>query len=114
MHLSICFQDPTYTGTTYLYEAILAAAGKASGWRGLYAFASQDGVNHLIEDKVIHDLMDRQGEIELVVGIDAVTNRATLERMQELETLYENFHPTVFWNESRALFSSKNIGFRAR
>lgn len=111
MHLRICIQDPTYIGTTYLYEAILAAAEKALDWRGLYAFASRDGVNHLIEDKVIHDLMNRQGRIELIVGIDAVTNRATLERMQELENLHDNFHPTVFWNETRGLFHPKLSDF---
>lgn len=111
MHLSICIQDPTHTGTTYLYEAILAAAGQARDWRGLYAFATRDGVDHLIEDMVVHDLMSGGGEIDLVVGVDAVTNRATLERMQELERLYENFRPRVFWNESRGLFHPKVSDF---
>ena len=98
MQLRVCIQDPTHTGTTYLYEAILEAAARASDWRGLYAFATRDGVDHLIEDKVIHDLMGRGGGIDLVVGVDAVTNRATLERLQELEERHENFRPRVFWN----------------
>jgi hypothetical protein len=111
MQLSVCIQDPTFTGTTYLYEAIIAAAARASNWRGLYAFASRDGVDHLIEDKVVHDLMNGGGEIDLVVGIDAVTNRATLERMQELERRHRNFRPKVFWNESRGLFHPKVSDF---
>ncbi len=111
MHLRVCIQDPTHTGTTYLYEAILEAAERASAWRGLYAFATQDGVDHLIEDKVIHDLMGRGGGIDLVVGVDAVTNRATLERLQELEERHENFRPRVFWNEHRGLFHPKISDF---
>ena len=111
MHLSICIQDPTHPGTTYLYEAILAAAREAMEWRGLYAFATRDGVDHLIEDKIVHDLMDGGGEIDLVVGVDAITNRATLERMQELELRYANFRPRVFWNESRGLFHPKISDF---
>ena len=111
MHLSICIQDPTHPGTTYLYEAILAAAREATEWRGLYAFATRDGVDHLIEDKIVHDLMDGGGEIDLVVGVDAVTNRATLERMQELELRHANFRPRVFWNESRGLFHPKVSDF---
>ena len=111
MHLSVCIQDPTHTGTTYLYEAILAAAGQATEWRGLYAFATRDGVDHLIEDKIVHDLMNGGGEIDLVVGVDAVTNRATLERMQELELRHANFRPRVFWNESRGLFHPKVSDF---
>ena len=111
MHLSVCIQDPTHTGTTYLYEAILAAATRASNWRGLYAFATRDGVDHLIEDRVVHDLMDRGGAIDLIVGIDAVTNRATLERMLELEGRHVNFRPKVFWNEHGGLFHPKISDF---
>ena len=111
MQLSICLQDPTHTGTTYLYEAILAAAARASHWRGLYAFATRDGVNHLIEDRIVHDLLDAGGEIDLIVGVDAVTNRATLERMQELERHHANFRPKVFWNENRGLFHPKLSDF---
>ena len=111
MHLSVCIQDPTHTGTTYLYEAILAAAGEATEWRGLYAFATRDGFDHLIEDKIVHDLMIGGGEVDLVVGVDAVTNRATLERMQELELRHANFRPRVFWNESRGLFHPKVSDF---
>ena len=111
VHLSFCIQDPTHTGTTYLYEAILAAAEQAKNWRGLYAFASRDGVNHLMEDKIIQDLMDREGEIDLVVGVDAITSRATLERMQDLERHHVNFRPRVFWNEHRGLFHPKLSDF---
>lgn len=111
MHLSVCIQDPTDTGTTYLYEAILSAAAKASHWRGLFAFATRDGVNHLFDDKVVRDLFDRGGEVDLIVGVDAVTNRATLERMQELERHHVNFRPRVFWNENPGLFHPKLSDF---
>ena len=112
MHISVCIQDPTHTETTYLYEAILAAALKASHWRGLYAFATHDGVDHLIKDNIVHDLINRGGEIDLVVGIDAVTNRATLERMQEFEHQHANFRTKVFWNEHPGLFHPKISDFR--
>ena len=57
MEIRFCIQDPTNARTTYLYEAILTAAVKANGWRGVYAFASRDGVDHLIEDPVVRDYM---------------------------------------------------------
>ena len=107
MDIRFCIQDPTYIGTTYLYEAILEAAKRATDWRGLYAFASRDGVDHLIEDKIVQDRIAGGGEIDLVVGIDAVTNRPTLERMQELEQRHANFRAKVFWNENRGLFHPK-------
>ena len=111
MQLAVYMQDPTHADTTYLYEAILSAARTAASWRGFYAFATRDGVDQLIEDDVIHDLMNRGGRIDLIVGLDAITNRPTLERMQELERRHSNFTPRVFWNETRALFHPKISDF---
>ncbi|MYB37239.1 MAG: hypothetical protein F4Y26_07625 [Gammaproteobacteria bacterium] len=111
MQITVSMQDPTYAGTTYLYEAILAAAQSATTWRGFYAFATRDGVDQLIEDNIVHDLMARGGRVDLVVGLDAITNRPTLERMQELERLHPNFAPRVFWNDSRGLFHPKISDF---
>jgi hypothetical protein len=100
-------QDPADPNTQYLYEAIIGSVTEATTWRGLYAFATRGGVDQLIEDPVVHDFMHRGGAIEFIVGIDAVTNRQTLERMQELETLHPMFHPQVFWNKTRGLFHPK-------
>lgn len=107
MDFEFCIQDPTDPETHYLYEAIIGAATEATTWRGMYAFATRGGVDQLIEDPVVHDFMHRGGAIDLIVGIDAVTNRQTLERMQELETRHSTFHPRVFWNSTRGLFHPK-------
>ena len=111
MEFRFCIQDPTHVETTYLFEAILTAAIDAVGWRGVYAFASRDGVDHLIEDPIVHDYMRAGGEIDLLVGIDAVTNRPTLERLHELEQRNRKFRPKVFWNESTGLFHPKISDF---
>ena len=79
VQLSIYIQDPTHTGTTHLYEPILEAAEKASHLRGLCAFATRDGVDHLIEDKVVCNFLNAGGAIDLVVGVDAAMNQVVLE-----------------------------------
>lgn len=107
MEFEFCVQDPTDPGTRYLYEAIIGAAADATTWRGMYAFATRGGVDQLIEDPVVHEFMRRGGEIDLIVGIDAVTNRQTLERMQALEERHQHFHPKVFWNTTGGLFHPK-------
>lgn len=114
MELRFCIQDPTHLETTYLYEAIIAATVGAAAWRGIYAFASRDGVDHLIEDPTVHEFMRAGGEMDLLVGIDAVTNRPTLERLRELERKNRHFRPKVFWNDSRGLFHPKLSDFRYR
>lgn len=111
MEVRFCIQDPTHPGTTYLYEAIIAAVVGADAWRGVYAFASRDGVDHLVEDQVVHDLMRRGGAVDLLVGIDAVTNRPTLERLRELGQRHAQFRPKVFWNGATGLFHPKISDF---
>lgn len=100
-------QDPTDPDTEYLYEAIIGQAVEASKWQGMYAFATRGGVDQLIEDPVLEEFLKRGGDIDLIVGIDAVTNRATLERLQELEHHHKRFRPRVFWNETAGLFHPK-------
>lgn len=107
MDFEFCIQDPTDPETHYLYEAIINATTDATTWRGMYAFATRGGLDQLIEDPVVHDFMHRGGAIDLIVGIDAVTNRQTLERMQELEMRHSTFRPRVFWNSTRGLFHPK-------
>ena len=107
MDFEFRLQDPTDPDTQYLYEAIIGAAMEATSWRGMYAFATRGGVDQLIEDPVVQEFIDRGGAIDLIVGIDAITNRQTLERMQELEARNPAFHPRVFWNSTRGLFHPK-------
>ncbi len=111
MKIEFCIQDPTYTDTTYLYEAIVEAAKGATAWRGVYAFASQDGVNWLFEDPIIKQILHGDGQVDLLVGLDAITNRQTLERLQALEKLHKHFRPRVFWNEIVSLFHPKISDF---
>ena len=111
MEIAFCIQDPSRTDTTYLYEAIIGAAQGASTWRGIYAFASRDGVNWLFDDPVVGQLITSGGEVDLLVGLDAVTNRQTLERLQELELGYQHFRPRVFWNNVASLFHPKISDF---
>ena len=112
MKFRFCIQDPTDENTPYLYEAILAAASGAVSWRGLYAFASQAGIRLLIDDPLVQKCMRDGCDVELVIGIDAVTNRQALEYLQELEGRPgSRLHPKVFWTKPTGLFHPKISDF---
>ena len=107
MEIQFCIQDPSHSETAHLHGAIRRAAVQASAWRGVYAFASPDGVDWLFDDPIIDQLLTDGCQVDLVVGLDAITNRRTLEHLQKLETRHENFRPRVFWNEIAQLFHPK-------
>lgn len=110
MECEFHLQDPTSPDTVYLFEAIIAAAHEASAWTGMFAFASRAGVDSLIVDPETQKFLKRS-TMSLLVGIDAVTNRGTLERLKELEEQHERLSVQVFWNKTGGLFHPKVARF---
>jgi HKD family nuclease len=111
MEYEFHLQDPTSPLTAYLFEALMHAAAGASEWKGMFAFASRSGVDTLIFDPVVQEFLEG-GELSLLVGIDSITNRATLERLRELATENARLEVRVFWNHSAGLFHPKVSHFR--
>ena len=103
-------QDPTLSDPVYLLEAILDASRGAVSCMGMFAFASRAGVDSLIVDPEIKGFL-RNSAVSLVVGIDAVTNRDALVRLQELEQANKRLSVQVFWNPTNALFHPKFARF---
>ena len=110
MKVELCVQDPTNPATVYLFEAVIQAMDGASDGHGIFAFASRDGVNSLLLDEAVTEFLGR-ASFDLLVGIDAVTNRPTLERLQELQGEYPNLSVRVFWNRTKGLFHPKIARF---
>ena len=64
-----------------------------------------------LKTRVIDQFVVNGGVVDLLVGLDAITNRRALERLQQLEGLHNFFRPRVFWNEVAALFHPKISDF---
>ena len=103
MNCEFHFQDPASANTTYLLEAIIDASRGATFCSGMFAFASRAGVDSLIGDREIQDFL-QASPMSLLVGIDAVTSRDTLVRLQELEQEFSGLTVRVFHNPTNALF----------
>lgn len=110
MECEFHLQDPTSPDTVYLFEAIIAAARGAAACSGIFAFASRAGVDSLISDPETQRFL-AESTMSLLVGIDAVTNRHTLARLQELEREHERLSVQVFWNPTDTLFHPKVARF---
>ncbi|MDA2925668.1 phospholipase D family protein [Acidobacteria bacterium AH-259-G07] len=111
MQVDFHIQDPTEPSTLYLFEAIVQALSEAEEVRAIFAFASRDGIETLFSDPEFTGLLER-GNCELLVGIDAITNRDALERLQELEDQFPTLTVRIFWNPTNRLFHPKILRFR--
>src|SRR5688500_18063064 len=109
--MSFYFQDPGDPQGPYLLEYLLeACASGATTGGGLFAWTTANGLQLLFEDPAFVRFLS-QGQFDLVIGIDAVTNVAAIIKLNSiLETtpsltasvfVHERpqtmFHPKVCW-----------------
>ncbi len=104
-------QDPTTPDTVYLFEAIIGALPEATSCAGIFAFASRAGVDALFGQPEMRSFLTRS-TMSLLIGLDAITNRDTLQRLQELETEHADLSVRVFRNPTSALFHPKIARFQ--
>lgn len=103
----LVIQDPTNEQSTYLLESLLDAFRSAEKVAGAFAFASSTGVRLFTEDKAFHEVA-LQHPIDLVVGIDAVTNNRALDSLDAVARKYPSVKVRAFLNPRReALFHPK-------
>ena len=113
MDFQFYIQDPLDPDTKYLVEALVEqlAAEEIERWRGLYSFATGDGVRNLfIEDPTVSEYINR-ARTEIVVGIDLVTNPSALEQLAELTAGIDRFSAQVFHSQGGTLFHPKVSAF---
>ena len=110
MKINLRIQDPSNDATLYGIDAIVDAAVGAKNGRAVFAFATVAGVDLLLNHDSIRALT-KTGFFEVIVGIDAITNRQTLERLRDAALERPGLHAKVFWNSTSGLFHPKFCHF---
>jgi hypothetical protein len=103
------FQDPLSGGRTFL-DAIAEAARDASSGGGIFAFASVGGIGMLLDDPVVKSLTEG-GELDLFIGVDAITNPGALKSLVKLEGKRSGLTARVVVHDLTALFHPKICWF---
>jgi hypothetical protein len=110
MESILLVQDPQGGGIRLL-DLIAEAAHGAISCQAMFAFASVDGVDRLFQHPEVIDLVKR-GTIHLIVGISAITNRATLELLGRLAATHPGLSVQAFWDrDDERLFHPKLCSF---
>lgn len=106
-------QDPSDPNAPLLRDAIAVAAREATSGGGAFAFASQAGVELLLNDEDIQALL-ANGQFHLIVGTDEITDERALDTLASSAATYPNFRVQAFYNSSAPtpLFHPKFVWFR--
>ena len=106
------FQDPYFTDSYTLHEALIRSCSTSIQGKGAYAFATKSGIEILLKDSVFDCLLDR-GEYSLIVGIDEITNLASLEALSVIKADRPNLTVKAFDHNNRgSLFHPKLSYFK--
>ena len=109
--MAFCIQDPTYSKSSYLHEALISSCVGCIEGGGAYAFASKDGIELLIEDDNFKQFL-KNGKFTLIIGMDDITNTYSVDILKRLQEKYSDhliikayihnskgstFHPKYSW-----------------
>lgn len=111
--MKLCIQDPNYTESYSLHEALITESKDATEAGGVYAFVSSDGVKLFLENSSLEQLLSN-GKMTLIIGIDQITNCKTITKLKELEEKYtDNLKVLAFLNDTKdSLFHPKLCWFK--
>ncbi len=92
-----------------MFEEIVQQLTTAVELDAIFAFASRAGVQNLLQDPACNAFLKRGGKARVLVGLDAITDRPTLETLTDIEAQFPSFRAFVFKNASAKLFHPKVV-----
>ncbi|MCY3949810.1 MAG: phospholipase D family protein [Acidimicrobiaceae bacterium] len=113
MQYELRIQDPADPPRSLLLDevAAIAEAGDVVWLRAFFGFLTRSGLDALLAVQSVREIL-LQHEVELLVGIDSVTDRPGLERLMELASQNSHFRPRVIKNTTGALVHPKLLAAR--
>ncbi len=111
--MELMIQDPTYSASMKLGEALIDACNIGGNGAGAFAFAEENGIDLFLGDSDFGKYI-KTNKYDLIVGTDSITDPSAVARLRAYCTLYKNltvygyvhdarknlFHPKITWFET--------------
>ncbi|PHS76013.1 MAG: hypothetical protein COB19_01515 [Porticoccus sp.] len=104
-------QDLLFSQSYSTHEALIKSCSSAVSGCGAFAFASASGIKLLFNDQEFDALLER-GSYSLVVGIDEITNLASLEALNAIRERRPYLDVKAFFHNEPTLFHPKLSFFK--
>ncbi|HXT40656.1 MAG TPA: phospholipase D-like domain-containing protein [Candidatus Angelobacter sp.] len=110
--MNLHLQDPLDPNAPFLQEKILETCAGATCGGGAFAFVTKSGVDLLLND-LAFKAFTTEGNFDLVVGVDEVTNPLALTSLRQLAGEIDTLQIRVFYHEQpNTTFHPKFCWFR--
>ena len=87
--MELMIQDPTYSATMRLGEALIDACNIGGNGAGAFAFAEENGIDLFLGDTDFEKYI-KANKYELIVGTDSITDPKAVARLRTYCRLYKN------------------------
>lgn len=112
MTTQICIQDPDFSASVSLHEALNAAGVGATLAVGAYAFVSKSGVDLLMGAPSFLEMLGKS-PVRIVVGMDAITNEAAIAALAALQAQHDGLEVIAFVHDNKgSVFHPKICWFK--
>lgn len=111
MDSKILLQDPADERSPNVLESLLEACDGATDGGAVFAYASRAGISMLFKDKQFAKFL-RRGTFDLVVGLDSITNEASINQLRDEEKRYPKLVVRAFLHNRKVTFHPKFAWFR--
>lgn len=110
--MEIMIQDPTYSASMRLGEALIDACKKGVDGAGAFAFAEENGIDLFLGDPDFATFI-RSHTYQLIVGTDSITDPYAVASLRAYKKKYKNFTVYAYVHDSRKyLFHPKLTWFQ--
>lgn len=103
-------QDPFFSQSYTLHEALIRSCSDSMVGYGAYAFASKSGIEILLKDGEFDALLER-GSYSIIVGIDEITNMASLDALKGINEKRPNLDIRAFCHNNKGSLFHPKISF---
>ncbi len=103
-------QDPYFSNSYTLHEALIESCSNSIIGYGAFAFASKSGIEILLKDDNFSQLLDR-GHYSIIVGIDEITNTASIEALSAIKRNKPNLLIKAFCHSNKGSLFHPKVSF---
>lgn len=112
--MTLMIQDPAFSNSMKLGEALIDASKIGIEGAGAFAFVEENGINLFLEDSAFIAYIS-QYKFQLIIGTDSITDPKAVKKLRDYCQKHKNLNVYAYIHDSRKyLFHPKICWFKTK
>lgn len=112
--MTLMIQDPAFSNSMKLGEALIDASKIGIGGAGAFAFVEENGINLFLEDPAFIAYISKY-KFQLIIGTDSITDPEAVKKLRDYCQKHKNLNVYAYIHDSRKyLFHPKICWFKTK